>query len=481
MASESKTEAFVRKHFEGFGSDLFIEEQKSESPRIAQLLKNASKRGSGEEGYPDFIITLRDQPDFIIVVECKADPRNHESLNRKNWTHFAVDGALWYASHLCRDYDVLAIGISGTGRRAKISHYLHLRREPSASQIFGDQLLTPTNYIDGYLKNPGKVRQDFHSLLGFIQTLNARLHGNRVAESQRALLLSAALIALEHPPFRNSYYQETKPRDLATRMVDVVRQQLRDADISPERLVVLEQNFGFIKTETALLQKDNELRDIIRLIDDEINSYIKNHEYQDVLGRLYVEFLRYANSDKGLGIVLTPPHITEFFADLAQVNADSIVYDNCAGSGGFLISAMKRMVADAKGDAQIEKRIKQSQLFGVELQSSIYPLVVSNMYIHQDGKSSVVLGSCFNDEIIEYIKSKNPTVGLLNPPYKADKLNDTEELEYVLNCLECLIQGGTCVAILPMQCAFVYQQEKSATQETDHGQAHIGLRSFYAR
>jgi recombinational DNA repair ATPase RecF len=33
-----------------------------------------------------------------------------------------------------------------------------------------------------------------------------------------------------------------------------------------------------------------------------------------------------SNSDKGLGIVLTPPHITELFSELSQVNKKSIVF-----------------------------------------------------------------------------------------------------------------------------------------------------------
>jgi len=190
---------------------------------------------------------------------------------------------------------------------------------------------------------------------------------------------------------------------------------------------------------------------LIDEIDENINSFIKTHEYFDVLGQLYIEFLRYANSDKGLGIVLTPPHITEFFSDLAQVNKNTIAFDNCAGTGGFLISAMKRMILDAKGDNEVIKRIKSSQLIGVEYQSHIYALAVSNMYIHQDGKTNIINGSCFDEEVIKEIKAKKPTVGFLNPPYKADKKTDTEELEFILNNLECLVDGGTCVAIVPMQ------------------------------
>ena len=450
--NERKTEALVRKHFEKFGNRVTIEEQQSDSPKITKLLEGASKSGKGK-GYPDFIISIQSHPDFLIVIECKSDSLKHESETHDSWAEYAVDGVLLYASYLRKGFDVLAIAVSGTDRERRISHFLHLANEVSAKPIFGNTLLSLNDYLAGYLGDTDKLRQDYDSLSEFIRNLNTKLHGNRVAESRRALLISAISIALEHSSFKETYLKEHNSFDLAERMVNVVLQQLRDASIPSERLRILEQYFNFIKTETLLLQKENELRNIIQLVDDELNSFIKNHEYQDILGRLYIEFLRHANSDKGLGIVLTPPHITELFVDLAQVNSKSVVFDNCVGTGGFLISAMKRMIQDAKGDKRIEKKIKRSHLFGVEQQSSIYPLAVSNMYIHQDGKSNVQHGSCFDKDIISFIKSKKPNVGFLNPPYKADKKNDTEELEFVINNLNCLTQGGVCVAIVPMQSA----------------------------
>jgi type I restriction-modification system DNA methylase subunit len=92
-------------------------------------------------------------------------------------------------------------------------------------------------------------------------------------------------------------------------------------------------------------------------------------------------------------------------------------------------------------------------LFGVEYQAHIFALAVSNMYIHQDGKTNIINGNCFDEDVMKRINAKKPTVGLLNPPYKADKKKDTDELEFVLNNLECLVDGGTCVAIVPMQSA----------------------------
>jgi type I restriction enzyme M protein len=150
-----------------------------------------------------------------------------------------------------------------------------------------------------------------------------------------------------------------------------------------------------------------------------------------------------------LGIVLTPPHITSLFCDLAGVNKDSVIIDNCCGTGGFLISGLQKMIQLAKGNDIKIKDIRNNQIIGIEFQDDIYALAVSNMIIHGDGKSNIYRDDCFH---LTELKDKfNPTIGLLNPPYKTRR-GDTEELEFVLNNLQYLKQNGKCVAIIPMSC-----------------------------
>ncbi|GHV19944.1 hypothetical protein FACS189494_02720 [Spirochaetia bacterium] len=451
--NERKTEALVRNHFLQFSDDIIVEEQRSDNPKIDKLLKNASKKGGGK-GYPEFIISYKTNPDLLIVIECKADITKHESKERDEYADFAVDGALLYSAYLSKGYDVLSIAVSGeTKKSLRVSHFLQLKDEKTAISIFDDTLLSPDEYLNAYLKSPEKFRQDYNRLLDFTKQLNEKLHGYKILESQRSLLISSILIALENPAFKRSYASHKKPESLAVSLVQTISDELETANISGKKLENLQIQFGFIKTDTSLSKTENVLKEIIDEIDENVNTFIKTHQYFDVLGQLYIEFLRYANSDKGLGIVLTPPHITELFADLAQVNKNSIAYDNCTGTGGFLISAMRRMIADAKGDEKKIKEIKTKQLIGTEYQAHIFALAVSNMYIHQDGKTNVINGSCFDDTIIEAVKAKKPTVGFLNPPYKANKKTDTDELEFVLNNLECLVDGGTCIAIVPAQSA----------------------------
>ena len=116
MANERKTENIVRKHFTHFENECLIEEQKSENPKIDKLLKNASKKGEGA-GYPEFIISFSNYPDFLIVIECKADPSKHESKTRDKYAEYAVDGVLLYSSFLSKEFDVLSIAVSGENKR----------------------------------------------------------------------------------------------------------------------------------------------------------------------------------------------------------------------------------------------------------------------------------------------------------------------------------------------------------------------------
>ncbi len=251
-------------------------------------------------------------------------------------------------------------------------------------------------------------------------------------------MISCILIALEDEAFRTSYTKKTTPKSLADFLTKTVSEKLEEANISGKKLEHLNIQFGFIKTDTSLSTKDKVLKELIDEIDENINQFIKTHEYFDVLGQLYIEFLRYANSDKGLGLVLTPPHITELFAELAQVNKNSIAFDNCTGTGGFLISAMKKMIEDAKGDTERILSIKSKQLIGVEYQSHIFALAVSNMYIHQDGKTNIINGSCFEDAIIKEVKAKTKLTDSIRNA--VGKVNGTE---MVVSCMDFAFIGGS--------------------------------------
>jgi type I restriction-modification system DNA methylase subunit len=461
IVNETNTEIIFEDYLRNYADPLALgtknhswiyERQMSENEKINKLLLGASKKDGAGKGRPDFIIQSRNNSDFIIVVECKASTAKHESSAGGSYLDYAVDGVKLYSSFLSKGFDVLAIAVSGEKPdELKISHFLQLRGSQTAPIIFGGNLLPLDDYYNGYIKSPEKFRQDYQTLLAFSKILNEKLHKNKIPEDERAFLVGCILIALEDDNFTKTYTTYTNAKQLAEYLVTAVRNAFENDNIDKAKLIVLDARFSLIKTNTTLSKNLAVLKEIITDIRENIQNFIRTYKYYDVLGQLYIEFLRYANADKGLGIVLTPPHITEFMAEVAEVNKNSIIYDNCTGTGGFLVSAMNLMIKDAKGDEEAIKRIRSDQLIGVEYSDKIFPLACTNMFIHQDGKTNIYHGSCFDETIIKEVKKKNPNVGLLNPPYKSDKKSDTDEYQFILANLDCLTQGGKCVAIVPMQ------------------------------
>ena len=458
--NEVITDNIIRDYFRQFEDEIIIEQQSSSNPSIDKLLRNASKKGNGK-GYPDFIIQYKKDANFLIVIEDKADKRYHESESRKQYAEYAVDGALLYASFLSKSFDVLAIAVSGTDKdNLKISHFLHLKDEPKAFSYFQDRLISPHDYYEGLNTSEEKKRQDYDKLLDYTRVLNTRLHTMKIDEAERCILASCILLALRLPKFKNYYKTEDNQQILANNMVRDVIDWFVKENVGEIKIKVLESKYATIRGMFSDPKDNKDLRGLIADMEENIDNFEKTNRYYDVLGQLYVAFLRYANTSNDLGVVLTPTHITEFFSDIANVNKNSVVFDNCTGTCGFLIAAMSKMIKDANGDKSIEKSIKQDQLVGIEYGDKMYCLAASNMAIHGDGKTNIYYESGLNPKIIEEIKERQkkgkslkPTVGMLNPPYKADKKTDVEELAFVKWNLEALAEGGTCVAIVPMQCA----------------------------
>lgn len=461
MPNERKTESIVKKYLREHGylddDTIVVEEQHSDYPLVDKLLCNASKKGIGR-GFPEFIIRSKKHSNFLIVIECKADIKKHESPLSNKYSEFAVDGVLLYASFLSKEFDVLAIAVSGeTEEELKVSQFLQLKGSHKSVRFLGDRILSLEDYYMAYWQSDIKFNQDYLKLLQHTKDLNELLHSKKIKEAQRSLLISGILIALQNGAFKRGFLSHEKPSQLAAHLLNTIVDEFTNANLPSEKVAHLRQAYSFVKTNTTLTTDKDFFIELINDIENNINNFIQTHKYFDTLGQFYIEFLRYANSDKGLGIVLTPPHITELFADIACVDKDSVVLDNCMGTGGFLISAMKKMIENAQADTNKILSIKKKQLVGVEYQDDIYALGVSNMIIHGDGKANVFLGDCFH--VSNEIKNRyKPDTGFLNPPYKT-KGTDVEELAFVINNLNALQKGGTCVAIVPLSCAIATKGE----------------------
>ncbi|MFA5029897.1 MAG: N-6 DNA methylase [Patescibacteria group bacterium] len=463
--NERKTESIVRKTLEQYKEIyekdtekcIFIEEQKSDNPIIQKLLKTASKRGDGT-GYPEFIVSFQDS-NLIIVIECKADIGSHKSKNLNQFSKYAVDGALLYSSYLSKEFDIISIGVSGeNSTEMLVDTFLQLRGEKNARDLNIKKLYDFGSYFNVFKNDAIKEENDFVKLMKYSNTLNQNLRDNfEFEENVRPLIVSGILLALEDESFVVSYKNKQKPSEIANLIITTIKERLERDNIKGAKLETIIQTYGFVRTNTKIINdrdKDGtpntHLKNLIREIEDNVRPFLRDYKQYDIMGRFYNEFLRYANGDGGLGIVLTPKHITELFIELAEVNKDTVVIDNCCGTGGFLISAMKRMEDLANGDKTKIKEIHTKQLIGIEDNPKMFCLACSNMMLRGDGKSNIFQQDCFQIDESE-VKRLKPTVALLNPPYS--KENGHKELEFVWNALSLLEPHGTCIAIVPQSCA----------------------------
>lgn len=216
MLNERITENIVRNLLrqKGYYDDqnILIEEQKSQNPRINKLLQNASKSGNGI-GKPEFIISFKDNPDNLIIIECKATTIYHESKDRTKYKDYAVDGVLLYASYLSKDFNITAIAISGENEKdKKISTFLWLKKHYTYKNI-QDKTLLKSAEIESVIKEQSKPFKE-EELIAKAIKYNEFLHNYSIPEVARCTLISAVLVALQHDPFLNSYKFHTSNKEL---------------------------------------------------------------------------------------------------------------------------------------------------------------------------------------------------------------------------------------------------------------------------
>jgi len=488
MANERITEDIVRQHFkdDALFTSVKFEEQKSSNKLITELLKGKSKSGGSGDGRPEFIISFPTNSNYIIVVECKAKTSNHESKDRNVPKDFAVDGVLHYAEALKRDFNVLAIAVSGEDDiELLVSHFYWKKGNSNYAELSDTKLLA----IDDYLQ----VFEDQFFISDFYtrdiaykaQELNEEFHLRSITEDKRCTMVSGMLLALINDDFRENYVSEPTIHDLGQSMLAAI-----DAVIDDEQDMVRNKS-ALIKEFSSLLNEPlfafetinntdtHKVEDTLQTAKGFI-AYLGKYVFPlikhsnigyDVLGRFYVEFIRYAQSQQKQGLVLTPAHITELFCDLADLRLNDIIYDPCCGTGGFLVAAMQRLFNKAGNNMEKRRHIRQKQICGVEMRPSMYAYACSNMRFRGDGKSNIYNGDCFLHTTL--IKNNHkPTVAFLNPPYDVGCDGQMKFIEHALDVLDPKAEGRV-VAIVQMSCAIKNDKDLKAVKKRILAKHHL--------
>jgi type I restriction enzyme M protein len=457
--------------------EIIVEEQKSQNTKIQNLLKAAGKAGKGGTGAPEFIIKSTKIQDFLVIIECKADIKKHASKELNSPVDFAVDGALHYARNLAREFNVIAIGCSGQCEKTlKVSTYLQPRFSGKSELQFkelksksGEALDTIINFKDliGHATyDPDVEKGRMADLMSFSKELHNYMRDYaKLSESEKPLLVSGVLIALSNIAFAK-VFSVYSSEQLPEKLYDAIEEEIKKSNIPHAKKQNMIQPYSYLRVHPELGRShkttgESPLYNLIDKINTHAWPFISVYHNYDVIGQFYGEFLRYTGGDKkALGIVLTPRHITDLFSKIANVQKDSIVFDPCCGTGGFLVSAMHEMFKQCITEDE-RKRVKEYGLVGIEQQPNMFALAASNMILRGDGKANLHQGSCFDDAISKEIISHQPTIGMINPPY-AQKGKGLHELAFVEHMLDCLKEGGTGVAIVPISCVITPHETKES-------------------
>lgn len=439
---------------------------------INDALKTASKKGTGRVGFPEFVGISNE---FIIVIEDKADLDKQVNYVNEEQAEYAVDvkplkdfaenGAFHYGKHIIENTNfkkVFAFGCSGDEKH-------HVIR-PIFIDKNGYKLLKPvenfenfsSSNIDKYYREQVLEETPAETLeLEEVLKKSAELHEalrnyGQLGDSEKPLVVSAILLALRED---SKIADQLKGDNLKTDgkiIYDALSTHMTRVEVKPEtkKEQVLAQ-FDIIKNRTLLNQIDERLEKtplkyFTEFLQKNVYASVVANSTEDVLGRFYGEFIRYSGGDgQTLGVVLTPSHITDIFCDLVDLKPTDIVFDPCCGTGGFLISAMHKMLEQAKPE-EVET-IKRDRIHGIEIREDMFSIATTNMILRGDGKSNLIKND-FLKRDIKSMRANNYSVGFINPPYSQAKGKDTahlSEIHFIEHLLDGLADNGRCVIIVP--------------------------------
>lgn len=497
MGKEKNTDMWV--HDLLTSANIKHEADGSDIKEINEALKTASKRNTGKVGKPEFICVVKD---FLIVIEDKASISKHIKLDEndvislevKDVTDYAVNGAYFYGKHLFDNTSykkIIAFGVSGNSKKHKITPLFidgteYCRILPDVESFISfNEMNIDEYYIKEVLKENTNEEKELSEILKDAAILHEDLrnYGNP-KDIDKPLIVSGILLALREMEYKNFSVDNLTGDDTktdGTKIYEAIKTNLDRSNVKPEtKKDKLLHQFSIIK-DTAILNEKNGILGMTPLkyftifLKDKLYDSIRfNNSSEDYLGRFYGEFMSYSGGDgQTLGIVLTPKHITDLFCKLADLKDDDIVLDPCCGTGGFLISAMHEMVQKIKesniGENSKQnkiKNIKQKQLHGIELQPYMFTIATTNMILRGDGKSNIINENFLSQES-GTLQLKQANVGMMNPPYSQGSSQNSNlyELSFAKHLLDSLVEDGKGIIIVPQSCMTGKTEEEASLKE----------------
>ena len=363
---------------------------------------------------PDGWYLPKDKNKPALILETKAEGKDlegHPTEELKKNLNYVLDYYQEVLGILYNGNDVKIIRNSQPGDKTLIDAQMARKLEPKEyylksltdKSIDVQEIYNLTKRINDSLKFDFGINDLYDRMIFTASALVAQRYGARLQPGMVYSAMQSTIVSMLNKSLQRNPQQNTKLHIL----VDVY-QNIK---------------MGYPENQDAV---DNFIENINR-ISRSINS--SHWRGEDVMGIFFNEFNRYkGKSDNGQ--VFTPDHVTNFMYRLINVHKDDCVFDGTCGSGAFLTKSMANMIQEAGGpDTNEAKRIKQHQLYGIEIDERVFALACANMMIHKDGKTNLDRDNTMSAQAARWmhninwtdtgnLKKYHITKILMNPPYE---------------------------------------------------------------
>ncbi|MCM1047384.1 MAG: N-6 DNA methylase [Clostridiales bacterium] len=348
---------------------------------------------------PDGWYLPKDLTKVAIILETKSED---EDISKQKW----VDELLINVEIANSKYSKV-IGLLYNGKDIRV-----FKNNNEVTAEVSKTLENKSYYFELFLNDKIDVKQIYFTTKRINDLLHFKFGVNDYYD--RMIFTACALVAKRYGAWLD------KGRDYTTlhnSILNTLSKSLDKAIKQNDKLKILLEMYSKIQmNRTDNQEVIDEFIDCVETISDLINS--NNWNGEDVMGIFFNEFNRYKGKSES-GQVFTPEHIASFMYRLIEVNKDDRVLDATCGSGMFLTKSMANMIKEAGGIATKKaKDIMTNQLYGIEWDKRVYSLACANMLIHKDGKTNLEQMDSTSQEACDWIKSKNITKVLMNPPYE---------------------------------------------------------------
>ena len=506
ISIEEKVEDYYKNLLKSLGVRVY---SKTERIRydIDDALKNAdSKSGGSGRNIPDIKFILKNSygETIPVFIEAKGSKNKLEKLDKDGFIeqivkkkgkdsyssiqNYAVNGALHYGLAALKNeeiVEVLIIGINGneTDESGNVknleckAYYVSKKNKkvPKKVELSSEWEEFKKNNIDRFFENLRKLNLTKEDIIANEEKaeidLEERIHAihqklyddgrlkNPLSTNEKLYLFCGLIMAglkaegmtpLSLQEFKGNNNEQNNDGTVIMRQI---KGFLTCKNASKEKSEMITNLLSNVFDKKILWKPNNGvsiLKELFEQIQNDIIPLLESEWHLDFTGKILNRLSDWVSIDNDAAndVVLTPRYVTRFMAKLAKTNMDSFVWDRAMGSGGFLVSAMDIMIADAKDkitdSEKLDKKItaiKNEQILGVEILGNIYILAVLNMILMGDGSSNI-LNEDSHKDLKEY-HNFPATVFLLNPPYSAPG----KGFNFVEETLEQMTQGYAAILI----------------------------------